>query len=165
VDPRAIVTLKGEALAGAVARHPLAGQGYDFPVPLLPGDFVSEEDGSGFVHIAPGHGEDDYELGRAHGIEVPQTVGGDGTYLDGVPLFAGKAVYWPNGKTGNANDAVIAAFREAGGLLAQGRLLHSYPHSWRSKAPLIFRNTPQWFISMETNGLRQKALAAIAATR
>jgi isoleucyl-tRNA synthetase len=96
---------------------------------------------------------------------VPQTVGGDGTYLDSVPLFAGKAVYWPNGKTGNANAAVIEAVREAGGLLAEGRLVHSYPHSWRSKAPLIFRNTPQWFISMETNGLRRKALAAIAATR
>ena len=96
---------------------------------------------------------------------MPQTVAGDGTYYPHVPLFAGRHVYWPNGKTGDANRAVIAAIAEAGGLLAQGTLVHSYPHSWRSKAPLIFRNTPQWFISMAANGLRQKALDAIAATR
>ncbi len=159
------VTLKGAALAGTVCRHPLAGQGYDFPVPLLPGAFVSEADGTGFVHIAPGHGEDDFELGRAHGVEVPQTVGPDGVYFPHVPVFAGKTVYWPNGKTGNANGAVIAALEAAGGLLAQGKLVHSYPHSWRSKAPLIFRNTPQWFISMTTNDLRRKALDAIEHTR
>jgi isoleucyl-tRNA synthetase len=159
------VAFKGAALAGSVARHPLAGQGYDFPVPLLAGDFVSDEDGSGFVHIAPGHGEDDFLLGVKYGVEVPQTVGPDGVYYPHVPLFAGKTVYWPTGKMGNANKAVIAAVAEAGGLLAEGRLVHSYPHSWRSKAPLIFRNTPQWFISMETNGLRDKALAAIDETR
>jgi isoleucyl-tRNA synthetase len=159
------VVLKGEALAGTVARHPLHGQGYDFDVPLLAGEFVSEEDGTGFVHIAPGHGEDDYEVGRKYGIEVPHTVAGDGTYLAHVPLFAGKTVYWPNGKTGNANAAVIAAVEAAGGLVAQGKLVHSYPHSWRSRAPLIFRNTPQWFISMDVNGLRQKALTAIDNTR
>jgi isoleucyl-tRNA synthetase len=157
--------LKGSALAGTVCRHPLAGQGYDFAVPLLAGDFVSEEDGTGFVHIAPGHGEDDFLLGQKYGVEVPQTVGPDGVYYAHVPLFAGKTVYWPTGKTGNANGAVIAAVAAAGGLLAQGKLVHSYPHSWRSKAPLIFRNTPQWFISMETNGLRAKALAAIDETR
>ncbi|MBV8649854.1 MAG: isoleucine--tRNA ligase, partial [Alphaproteobacteria bacterium] len=156
---------KGSALAGTIARHPLHGQGYEFGVPLLAGDFVSDEDGTGFVHIAPGHGEDDYELGHKNGIEVPQTVAGDGTYLPHVPLFAGKSVYWPNGKTGNANGAVIAAIEAAGGLVAQGKLLHSYPHSWRSKAPLIFRNTPQWFISMDVNGLREKALTAIDNTR
>jgi isoleucyl-tRNA synthetase len=158
-------TFKGSDLAGTVSRHPLHGHGYDFPVPLLPGDFVTDTDGTGFVHIAPGHGADDFELGSKHGIEVPQTVGPDGTYYPHVPLFAGRHVYWPNGKTGDANKAVIEAIEAAGGLLAQGKLVHSYPHSWRSKAPLIFRNTPQWFISMETNGLRQKALAAIEATR
>ena len=157
--------LPGRALAGTVCRHPLAGQGFDFPVPLLAGAFVSEEDGTGFVHLAPGHGEDDFNLCRAHGIAVPQIVAADGTYEAQVPLFAGKAVYWPNGKSGNANAAVIGAIEAAGGLLARGTLRHSYPHSWRSKAPLIFRTTPQWFISMATNGLRQKALAAIAATR
>jgi isoleucyl-tRNA synthetase len=156
---------KGAALAGSVARHPLAGQGYDFAVKLLAGDFVSDEDGSGFVHIAPGHGEDDFLLGVKYGVEVPQTVGPDGVYYAHVPLFAGKTVYWPTGKTGNANKAVIEAVAASGGLLAEGKLVHSYPHSWRSKAPLIFRNTPQWFISMETNGLRDKALKAIDETR
>jgi isoleucyl-tRNA synthetase len=158
-------SLRGGALAGTVCRHPLHDQGYEFAVKLLPGGFVTAEDGTGFVHIAPGHGADDYALGRAFGIEVPQTVAGDGTYYPDVPLFAGRHVYWPNGKTGDANRTVMAAIREAGGLLGEGKLVHSYPHSWRSRAPLIFRTTPQWFIAMETNGLRETALAAIDATR
>ena len=164
-EARAVATLKGAALAGTVARHPLHGQGYDFPVPLLAGDFVTMDAGTGFVHIAPGHGEDDWNLGRAHGLEVPQTVGGDGVMLAHVPLFAGTCVYDQNGKDGTTNGAVISAMARAGALLHKGRLRHSYPHSWRSKAPLIFRNTPQWFISMEANGLREKALRAIDATR
>ncbi|HXP73550.1 MAG TPA: isoleucine--tRNA ligase [Stellaceae bacterium] len=160
-----VAELKPSDLAGTVTRHPLRGQGYDFDVALFPGAFVTDTDGTGFVHIAPGHGVDDFELGQANGLEVPQTVAGDGTYYPHVPLFAGAVVYRSNGKPGDANDRVIAAIDAAGGLLARGKLTHSYPHSWRSKAPLIFRNTPQWFISMETNGLRQKALAAIAATQ
>jgi isoleucyl-tRNA synthetase len=155
----------GSALAGTVARHPLDGHGYEFDVPLLAGDFVDATTGTGLVHIAPNAGVDDWELGRAHGIPVIDTVGPDGVYLASVPLFAGRSVYWPNGKTGDANEAVIAAVEAAGGLLARGTLVHSYPHSWRSKAPLIFRNTPQWFISMETNGLRATALKAIDETR
>ncbi len=155
----------GAALAGTVARHPLAGQGYEFEVPLLAADFVASDQGSGLVHIAPGHGADDFELGQANGLPVPDTVGPDGVYLPGVPLFAGRAVYRPDGKPGDANEAVIAAVDAKGGLLARASLTHSYPHSWRSKAPLIFRNTPQWFISMAANGLREKALAAIAETR
>src|ERR1700722_7925094 len=155
----------GSALAGTVARHPLDGQGYEFDVPLLPADFVDSSTGTGLVHIAPNAGLDDWELGRAHGIPVIDTVGPDGVYLSSVPLFAGRSVYWPDGKTGNANEAVIAAVEAAGGLLARSTLVHSYPHSWRSKAPLIFRNTPQWFISMETNGLRATALQAIEDTR
>src|SRR3546814_8658689 len=102
--------------------------------------------GTGFVHIAPGHGADDWELGRVNGVEVPQTVAEDGTYYDHVPLFAGKRVLTPAGKAGDADGAVIAALAEAGTLLAKGKLTHSYPHSWRSKAPLIFRNTANWFI-------------------
>ena len=155
----------GAALAGTVARHPLHGQGYAFDVPLLPAGFVASDQGSGLVHIAPGHGADDFELGQANGLPVPDTVGPDGVYLPGVPLFAGRAVYRPDGKPGDANEAVIAAVDAEGGLLARATLVHSYPHSWRSKAPLIFRNTPQWFISMAANGLREKALAAIAETR
>jgi isoleucyl-tRNA synthetase len=163
-EARVLWSGKGTALAGTVCHHPFYGRGYDFHVPLLPGAFVTTEQGTGFVHIAPGHGADDWELGRAHGIEVPQTVGEDGSYYPNVPLFAGKRVLKPDGKKGDADPAVVAALQEAGALLAQGKLTHSYPHSWRSKAPLIFRNTPQWFISMETNGLRQRALAAIDAT-
>src|SRR6266852_6191540 len=144
----------GAALAGTLARHPLAGQGYDFAVPLLAADFVVADQGTGLVHIAPGHGADDWDLGQANGLAVPETVGPDGVYLPGVPLFAGRAVYRPDGKPGDAEGAVIAAVEAAGGILARGTLVHSYPHSWRSKAPLIFRNTPQWFISMAANGLR-----------
>ena len=155
----------GQSLAGAVAAHPLRGQGYDFDVPLLAAGFVEADQGTGLVHIAPGHGADDFELGQANRLPVPDTVSPDGVYLPNVPLFAGRSIYRPNGKPGDANEAVISAIDAAGGLLARGTLVHSYPHSWRSKAPLIFRATPQWFISMEKNGLRQNALAAVAETR
>jgi isoleucyl-tRNA synthetase len=155
----------GGELAGTVSAHPLRGRGYEFEVPLLAGDFVTTEQGTGLVHIAPGHGADDFELGRAHDIEVPQTVGEDGRFYDHVPLFAGKRVLRPDGKKGDADSTVIAALKESGALLAQGKLTHSYPHSWRSKAPLIFRNTAQWFISMATNDLRATALRAIDDTR
>src|SRR5438270_1003082 len=160
-----LASFKGAVLAGTVARHPLHGQGYDFPVPLLAADFVAADQGTGLVHIAPGHGADDWELGQANGLPVPDTVGADGVYLPSVPLFAGRAVYRPDGKPGDADKAVIEAVEAAGGLLARGALVHSYPHSWRSKAPLIFRNTPQWFISMAASGLREKALQAIEETR
>ncbi|MBM3541354.1 MAG: isoleucine--tRNA ligase, partial [Alphaproteobacteria bacterium] len=157
--------LPGTALEGTVCRHPLHGKGYDFDVPLLPGAHVTLDAGTGLVHTAPGHGAEDYELGRAFGLEVPDTVAEDGQFVSAVPLFAGKRVLTPEGKPGDADGAVCAALAEAGALLARGRLTHSYPHSWRSKAPLIFRNTPQWFISMERTGLRATALKAIDATR
>ncbi len=157
--------IDGAALAGTICRHPLHESGYDFPVPLLPGAFVDLETGSGFVHIAPGHGTDDWELGVQHGIAVPDTVGPDGVFLDQVPLFAGRRVLTEDGKEGDANRAVIEALEQARALLGRGTLVHSYPHSWRSKAPLIFLNTPQWFISMERTGLRATALRAIEATR
>ncbi len=150
---------KGAALAGTVCAHPLHGRGYDHDTPLLFGDFVTTEAGTGFVHIAPGHGEEDFDLGRRHNLEVPETVGGDGTFNPWVPLFAGVHVY-------KASDPVCAALDAAGALLARGKLVHSYPHSWRSKAPLIFRATPQWFIRLDgPERIREKALAAIDATR
>ncbi len=152
--------LPGTALAGTITAHPLRGQGYDFPVPLLPGDFVTTEAGTGLVHIAPGHGEDDFHLGRAHGIDVPETVGDDGTYNPWVPLFAGQHVYKVAAK-------MCETLTAAGGLLAHGKLVHSYPHSWRSRAPLIFRATPQWFIRMDGEGagdIRGLARKAIAET-
>ncbi len=165
---KTLATFKGEALAGAVASHPLrgtAGAGYDFDVPLYPGGFVTAEDGTGFVHIAPGHGEDDFNLGQKHGLPVPQTVGEDGLFYAHVPLFAGTSVYTSEGKEGTANEAVLAKLVEAEALLARGKLVHSYPCSWRSKAPVIFRNAPQWFISMESRGLRETSLKAIDETR
>ncbi len=149
---------KGAELAGLICAHPLRGRGYEFDVPLLLGDFVTIEQGTGFVHVAPGHGDDDFVLGRAHGIEVPETVGDDGRFNPWVPLFAGVHVY-------KADDPVSDALREAGALVARGKLVHSYPHSWRSKAPLIFRATPQWFIRMDgPQCIREKALAAIDDT-
>ncbi|MEQ9123482.1 MAG: class I tRNA ligase family protein, partial [Alphaproteobacteria bacterium] len=156
---------------GTVCAHPLRGQGYDVPSPVLNGDFVTMDAGTGFVHIAPGHGADDFYLGREHGLEVTDYVAPDGAFRDFVPLFAGKRILADDGSEGDANAAVIEAMQavaaagKGGGLFARGRLKHSYPHSWRSKAPLIFRNTAQWFISMETNDLRKSALAAIDATR
>ncbi len=150
---------------GEECAHPLAAQGYDFPVAVLPADFVTADTGTGLVHVAPSHGVDDYMLGQKYGLEVPSMVDEGGQYYDHVPLFAKEYVYDNNGKDGGANGKVIGALIEAGGLMAKGKLRHSYPHSWRSKAPLIFRNTPQWFISMEKGGLREKALAAIEKVR
>lgn len=155
-------------LQGTVCAHPLAKLDpyyAQFDVPLYPGDFVTTDAGTGFVHIAPGHGADDYVLGTANGIEVPQTVDPDGAYFPHVGLFAGKRVLTPYGKKGDANAAVIEKLKEAGALVANSTVTHDYPHSWRSKAPLIFRNTPQWFISMAKNDLRKIALAEIEKTR
>ena len=150
---------KGEALKGIVCAHPLRGRGYDQDTPLLMADFVTTDAGTGFVHIAPGHGEDDFHLGRAHNLDIPETVGDDGTFNSWVPLFAGGHVF-------KAADPVCEALTLAGGLLARGQIRHSYPHSWRSRAPLIFRATPQWFIRMDgPERIREKALAAIDATK
>jgi isoleucyl-tRNA synthetase len=162
----------GAELAGTVARHPLAqhsaNTGYWGKAPLLAGDFVTDDAGTGFVHIAPSHGEDDWKLGMAHGIPAPETVLPDGTYNSNIPLFAGLSVL-AQGKDGKyyspAAKPVMEALKSEGNLLNSGKLIHSYPHSWRSKAPLIFRTTPQWFIAMDKSGLRDKAMAAIEATR
>ncbi len=151
-------TIKGAALDGTVCRHPLRGQGFDYDVPALAAGFATTEEGTGVVHIAPGHGADDWVLGMQNGLEVPQTVGEDGCFFEHVPLFAGQHVY-------KCNSHVADVIQEAGGLLGRGKLVHRYPHSWRSKKPLIFRNTAQWFISMETTGLRETALKAIEETR
>jgi isoleucyl-tRNA synthetase len=163
---------------GMVLEHPLAALDthYGFPVPMLAGDHVTEEAGTGFVHTAPGHGADDYIVWLAHGHrEIPETVDEDGAYYPHVPLFGGLKVLETEGKKagkfGPANDEVIARLIEADRLLARGRMEHSYPHSWRSKAPVIFRNTPQWFIRLDEpldhlggRTLRETALEAIDAT-
>ena len=149
----------GTDLEGAIARHPLRGQGYDHDVRLLPADYVTIDQGTGLVHTAPSHGVEDFVLGREYGLEVPETVQGDGTYSPWVPLFAGVHVF-------KASKPVSDAIEAAGGLLARGTLLHSYPHSWRSKAPVIYRATPQWFIALDDdNQIRTKAMAALAETR
>lgn len=144
------------SLALTVCKHPFNGvEGadsyYDFGVPLLAGDHVTEEAGTGFVHTAPGHGQDDYMIWVENfgSKDIPETVNEEGGYYDHVPLFAGKFVLTRQGKEGNANAAVIEELEKAGALLAKGKVTHSYPHSWRSKAPLIFRNTPQWFVAMD----------------
>jgi isoleucyl-tRNA synthetase len=141
---------------GLICAHPLAelDEGYRFEVPLLEGEHVTDDAGTGFVHTAPGHGADDYLLWiKAGHKEIPETVDPDGAYYDQVPLFGGLKVLETEGKKagkfGPANGAVMDKLIEAGNLLARGRLEHSYPHSWRSKAPVIFRNTPQWFIRMD----------------
>jgi isoleucyl-tRNA synthetase len=147
-------TLTGKSLAGVICAHPLRGQGYDFPVPLIAGEHVTIEAGTGLVHTAPGHGLEDFEVAQKHGIEVPETVADDGRYYDHVPLFAGLSVF-------KANAKVMEALQQVGHLLFATKIIHSYMHSWRSKAPLIYRTTPQWFISMDTTDLRAKALKAI----
>ena len=170
----------GDELKRIVAAHPLRALGYEFDVPLLDGDHVTDDTGTGFVHTAPGHGADDYIIWTANqkalrdrGIDttIPFTVDADGVMTEAAPGFTGKRVLKENGDKGDANDAVIKALAEAGNIIARGRLKHQYPHSWRSKKPVIFRNTPQWFISMDKSGinggnrsLRQIALDEIKRT-
>ena len=177
---RRVADVPATALAGLACAHPLAGfgGGYGFAVPLLDGDHVTDDAGTGFVHTAPGHGADDFEIWvaseaalKVRGIEtrIPFTVAADGFYTEEAPGFAGKCVITDAGDTGDANAAVIEALKEKGALIGVGRLNHQYPHSWRSKKPVIFRNTPQWFISMGdeagADGLRAKALKAIDETK
>jgi isoleucyl-tRNA synthetase len=161
--------------------HPLKGKGgYDFLVPLLAGDHVTDEDGTGFVHTAPGHGRDDFEIWIADKAElqnrginpaIPYTVDENGAFTEAAPGFTGKRVINDKGEKGDANEAVIKALIDTGMLIARGRLKHQYPHSWRSKKPIIFRNTPQWFIAMDKDiagkgdTLRHRALSAIKITR
>jgi isoleucyl-tRNA synthetase len=189
---------KGTVAAGdlttLVCDHPLKGfaGNYTFQIPLLAGDHVSDDAGTGFVHTAPGHGREDFDIWmeyqrelESHGINttIPYTVDADGGFTDHAPGFTGKRVITDTGEKGDANDAVIKALIDAGMLIARGRLKHQYPHSWRSKKPVIFRNTPQWFIAMDkpitsklirlaehsgvalSDTLRHRSLVAIAATR
>jgi isoleucyl-tRNA synthetase len=174
-------------LEGLVCGHPLRGLGggYDFPVPLIAGDHVTDDAGTGFVHTAPGHGREDFEAWmdaardlEARGISsaIPFTVDDAGYYTKDAPGLGpdregGAArVIDDKGKKGDANQAVITALIEAGNLFARGRLKHDYPHSWRSKKPIIFRNTPQWFVHMDKDfgdgtTLRSRALKGIDDTR
>ena len=141
-------------MEGLVLSHPLRGvEGgngeWDYDVPLLPGDHVTEDAGTGFVHTAPSHGDDDYQLGLKFGLPMTYNVEPDGSYRTSLPLFGGQAILTSEGKEGPANVSVIKQLAYAGALLAKGKIKHSYPHSWRSKAPLIYRNTPQWFAAVD----------------
>ncbi|MFT9314842.1 MAG: isoleucine--tRNA ligase [Acetobacter orientalis] len=161
-----LYTLPGSALEGAVCAHPLRGQGYDFDVPMLPGEFVTTEAGTGLVHMAPAHGEDDFRLCRSFGIEVPEVVQDDGTYAPWVEGFAGVHVFKAADPVCTALTNVMEHANATGlapaGLVGRSEIVHSYPHSWRSRAPIIYRATPQWFISMDGEGaLREKALDAL----
>jgi isoleucyl-tRNA synthetase len=179
--------IPGDTLDAVECAHPLKGfaGGYEFTVPLLPGEHVTDDAGTGFVHTAPGHGREDFDVWMANAREleargisatIPYTVDENGALTDHAPGFVGKRVLNDKGEKGDANEAVIKALIEAGALLARGRLKHQYPHSWRSKKPVIFRNTPQWFIAMDKdiadNGkaksgdtLRARALQAISVTQ
>ncbi|MEH6644859.1 isoleucine--tRNA ligase [Sulfitobacter sp.] len=138
-------------------KHPLAGaEGgngeWDDLRDFRAADFVTDTEGTGFVHCAPSHGLEEYDLYRELGMleqVITYNVMPDGRYRDDLPFFGGKAILKPNGKEGNANSAVIDKLVEVGGLLARGKIKHSYPHSWRSKAPVIYRNTPQWFAAID----------------
>ncbi len=172
----------GDALAAMACAHPLQTLGYGFVVPLLEGDHVTEDAGTGFVHTAPGHGREDFELWMANGrrltergvdTRIPYTVDENGALTEEAPGFEGRRVITDKGEKGDANEAVIKALVAAGRLLSRGRLKHQYPHSWRSKKPVIFRNTPQWFLAMDRpyaaapggQTLRAIALEAIKRTR
>jgi isoleucyl-tRNA synthetase len=176
-----------DTLDAVECAHPLKGfdGGYEFTVPLLPGDHVTDDAGTGFVHTAPGHGREDFDVWMANAREleargittaIPYTVDENGAFTDHAPGFTGKRVINDKGEKGDANEAVIKVLAERGMLLARGRLKHQYPHSWRSKKPVIFRNTPQWFIAMDKDiadhgkakkgdTLRARALHAISVTQ
>ena len=172
-----------DELAVLICAHPFRGAGlggYQFDVALLDGDHVTDDAGTGFVHTAPGHGREDFDIWMARtrelmalGIDtaIPYTVDADGAFTEEAPGFSGKRVITDEGKKGDANQAVIDALVAAGALIARGRLKHQYPHSWRSKKPVIFRNTPQWFIAMDKSvpalgnmTLREVSLRSIRET-
>ena len=147
---REVARGKGAQLEGLVLRHPF----YDRSVPTILGEHVTLDSGTGAVHTAPGHGQEDFVVGRKYGLLVDNPVGGDGRFLPATPLFAGEKVF-------DANPHVVEVLAEKGALLHDEPLRHSYPHCWRHKTPVIFRATPQWFISMEQAGLRRTALEEI----
>lgn len=144
----------GSALDNVLIKHPF----YDFTVPIILGDHVTTDSGTGCVHTAPGHGVDDFNVGRTYNLEVANPVGANGVYLADTELFAGQHVF-------KANDNVVEVLKEHNALMHHHAYEHSYPHCWRHKTPIIFRATPQWFISMDQNGLRNASLSEIEKTK
>ena len=153
-----VLTFSGKDFGGTICSHPFSEIGFDYDIPMLEASFVTKEEGTGIVHCAPSHGPDDFNLCLKNNIKAEETVDDDGNYTKHVPLFEGTHIF-------KANKIIIEKLREQKKLLASGELVHQYPHSWRSKAPLVHRATPQWFISMESHGLRNKALKAIDETK
>jgi len=153
-----ISEFNGKNFEGTICSHPFSKIGFSYDVPMLEANFVTTEQGTGIVHCAPSHGPDDFNLCLNNGIKAIETVDGDGKYTDSIPEFKGMHIF-------KANSLVIEKLKKEKNLLANGELVHSYPHSWRSKAPLVHRATPQWFISMESHGLRKKALKAVDETK
>jgi isoleucyl-tRNA synthetase len=145
-----LATCNGSELEHLQLKHPF----YDRTVPVILGDHVTTDAGTGAVHTAPGHGQDDYIVGQRYGLTVDNPVGSDGRFLPGTQYFEGESVHAANGH-------VIEVLKEYGTLINEDKLRHSYPHCWRHKTPIIFRATPQWFISMDQNGLRESAMQAI----
>ncbi len=150
-------TFKGNEFKNIICSHPFHKLGYEYDVPMLEANFVTLEQGTGIVHCAPSHGPDDFNLCLKHGMKAIETVNNDGRYTKNIPVFEGIHVF-------KADEIIIKNLQEQKKLLGSGSLLHSYPHSWRSKAPLVHRATPQWFISMESHNLRKKALKSIDQT-
>ena len=157
INFKTLKKFKGEELRETVCQHPFYDLGYDYDIPMLEARFVTTEQGTGIVHCAPSHGPDDFNLCLNNGIKAIETVDGDGRYTKNVPLFEGLHIF-------KSNSVVIEKLKEQNKLLSNGELIHSYPHSWRSKAPLVHRATPQWFISMDSHKLRDKALKALDET-
>ena len=157
INYKKIHKFKGKEFNNTICSHPFLNLGYDHDIPMLEARFVTTEQGTGIVHCAPSHGPDDFNLCLNNGIKAIETVDGDGKYTNNVILFEGIHIF-------KANPVVIEKLKEQKNLLFNGELVHSYPHSWRSKAPLVHRATPQWFISMESHNLRDKALKAIDET-
>ena len=149
-----IARCKGKAVEGLLLQHPF----YDKHVPIIVGDHVTSDAGTGAVHTAPGHGQDDFIVGLKYDLDVYNPVGSNGVFLADTELFAGQSVF-------KANPNIIELLIEKGRLLNHIDIEHSYPHCWRHKSPIIFRATPQWFVSMDQNGLRQTAMQAIRGTQ
>ena len=153
-----IDSFKGEDFKETICSHPFKDLGYEYQVPMLDAQFVTLEQGTGIVHCAPSHGPDDFNLCLKHGIKSVDTIDDNGRYTKHIPKFEGIHVF-------KADEIIIEKLKECKKLLSNGKLTHSYPHSWRSKAPLVHRATPQWFISMESHKLRNIALKAIDETK
>ena len=153
-DYQVLATCQGQALENTLAAHPYL----DIKVPLILGEHVTTESGTGCVHTAPAHGVDDFNVGKQYGVEVYNPVGANGVYIEDTPLFAGQHVF-------KANGPIVEHLRSVDALMLDTKYEHSYPHCWRHKTPIIFRATPQWFVSMDKNGLRSSSLEEIKQTQ